>query len=1199
MTIPYVKLFVTSSAMLFLMLIGAFKSSPEEVAIAAKEPAIYINPVRFTDGADKPWNNITADPGKAGLMAENLKDENGNPTKVDIYMETPTSYPFSKTPNDQKTVEGVFPDKVLWRGWGSKAPWSFRLAGLIPNYTYTLTFFASQLSYEGNEINYEINGISVLYKGVAENTSATLKVSVKSNGKGDIVVKATNVDGSLSSLAALVVEDAADNYFAPEVYSGKEIVLYRQSSTEPVKRASRSTPPKNNKAYYNSVLVNREARISKKRLVHPDPNPYNHAIEMYGGYEVDWPDSDNKTPATANIHGPEAAWKLQDVKWTDGKLDGLSTSKPQYYFKQKFHYVKQPWKDLSTYYYLNRETRLDTIVFYQLDNRPILPEATCNFWYALYGSTDNFTWTKILDSLAFDRSGRWKGYVTKDPNYYCYLRLRIVSSDPNMYNDCQTNSALIKIVASGDYRGGYITGFMEPDDLPTAAEKKNTFNDFFGTNGFNSDPDTLRAQFNFFRTYMSYGDFSNEIGGKFFINQNTNGQTQTHYSTIMDKGEDGYAVRWLKNDIIYRNKRVKAINPDIKILYCIQQGANWYVNQKATAEAGWYYYRDENGNKKVDYPEEFLPFSTTSYLVPGEAGTYPNRQRKEDVSEIVTEYRINPKGYEKSQEVLDYWTKDGKVSPWIAGYFDVTDPQNPHTQIYNRGMRIPWDKHRALADPAKRDSVLSDPRTYAYDATFFYNLTAVHGPNEVDIKTLWVQPGQVKRTGHGVMDMLEWENETDQDWHGPLAHMWPQWAAAYMSAIMDGNMGQIPGPHNNNITGYMCAAPLLDFLYQGTTKDGCFDIKLALDALVAIRTKRKKELNEQGITTHPGNGMPLYILPPNFWANWHHYSGTSGGQRSGQHIRFPDEKDEKGLTATDDNIYESIRAQTAWLKSFYPQVKTTITEWGYGTHTGGKFSPLKEDFGVKSSRMDRVQDSLVDILEKQKEKLRATAVPDKGAIAKLDKDIAKLKSAEPLSMPKEAGMFYQQANWLIRGSLEIWFSGLDNLAQYWLSDKGSYYDIFTYDDSLKRYMPDHQKKWLVESKNDYTTFLGCGLYGNPRFGHGGYPPKTSAYAFHTMKKILGDNVAVNRQYLNEEQKIKSYLTYNEKGKYYALVVFKATAKNLKTENFEVKLPSGAMEIEVIDFVLDSYSPKSQKAKGPSVILTITEKPIIIKFKLPS
>lgn len=1186
--LPLILLFSVSIA----GVISAFALSNNQ----KKQPAIYINPVRFAQGANAPWNNITADSKNSRALAENLKDERGAATTVDVYMETPTTFPFYRSDFDGKTVKAVYEDKVLWRGWGSKEAWAFRLAGLQPNYLYTFTFLSTQRSYEGNKIALEINGIAVVYEGVKGNLERTLKVSVKSDSKGDVIIKVDKVDGSVSSLAALIVEDAADNYHEPEAYRGDAIQLTESTPTPNngrVKKPENAKPKK----LYSDGLVNREARISKSRLVRPDHNPRNHAIEMYGGYEVEWEDPDNKTLATANVHDPESAWRVDDVSWKDGKLEGLNSTKPQYYFKQFFHHVKQPWKDLSVYYYMNRETRLDTIVFYQLDNRPINPGATCNFWYALYGSSDNFTWTKILDSLSFSRANRWKGYVTNDPNYYCYLRLKIESNDPNLYNECKTNSSLLKIVASGKYRGGYITSFMDPDDLPTAVDTKNTFNDFFGTNGFNSDPDTLRAKFNYFRSYMSYGDFSNELGGKFFINQNTNGQYNTHFKTIKHKGEDGHAVRWLKNDIIYRNKRLKALNPDIKILYCIQQGANWYVNQKATQEGGWYYYKDVNGNGKADYPQEYFPYSTTSYLLTGPGGLGAQTQKPTDIKSKVTEYRVNPDGYEKAAEVLAYWTKDGKVSPWISSYFDVSNPETPNTQIYNRGMRVPWYKHKQLANPAKRDSVLSDPRTYAYDAAFFYNLTAVHGPNEVDLNTLWVQPGQVKKTGHGTMDMLEWENETDQLWHGPFAHMWPQWAAAYMSAIMDGNMGQIAGPLNNNITGYMCAAPLLDFLYQGTTKDGCYDIKLALDALVAIRTKRKKQLNEQGITTHPGNGMPLYILPPNFWANWHHYSGTSGGQRSAQYLRFPNEKDEKGLTATDDGIYETIREQTAWLKSFYPQVKTTITEWGYGTHTGGKFSPLKQDFGVESSEASDTKNRMVNELTRKKEKLKATAVPDKKAIAKLDKEINKLEKAEALTMPEEAGLFYQQANWLVRGSLEIWFSGLDKIAQYWMADKGGYYDIFTLDEKTGKLMPDHDKKWMVESKNDYTTFTGMGLYGNPRFGHGGYPAKTSAYAFHNMKKILGNNVAVKREYLSDAEKIKSYLTYNEGEKYYALVVFKATAQNLKTKDFNIKLPVGATNVEVVDFVLDSYSPKVTPVEGSSLTRTITEKPIIIKFKI--
>lgn len=1161
----------------------------------AKQPTIYINPVRFTQGAAAPWNNITANPKEVGLLAENLKDANGKATEVDIYMLTPTSYPFYKTPYDQKEYGGKLPKEVSWRGWGGIEPWTFRIADLEVNYTYTLTFFTAHRGYEGDEMSLILNDIPVLYKGLVDNTSQTLKVSIKSNASGAVDIRVNGMDGKLSSIAAIILEDATDNYVEPKVYKGD----VKELSNPKPNTAKRPTSRVNNGDYYSSNLVNKAAQISKKRLVQPDPDPRNHAIELYGGYMADWEDDDNKIHGGANVHDPESAWKMEDVQWEGGKLAGLKSSKPQYYFKQRFQDVKQPWKELSAYYYMNRETRLDTVVFYQMDNRPIIANATCNFWYVLYGSTDNFTWTKILDSLAFDRSNRWKGYVTGDPNYYCYLRLRIMSSDPNMYNDCKTNSSLIKMMASGDYKGGKLTTFLKPENLPTAAQKKNTFNDFFGTNGFNSDPDTLKAQFNFFRAYMSYGDFSNELGGKFFINQNTNGQYNTHYKTIKHKGEDGNAVRWLKNDIIYRNQKVKALNPDVKILYCIQQGANWFVNQKAKDEGGWYYFRDLNGDRKPNYPQEYFPYSATSYLLTGEAGLGAQTQNPKDIHSKVTEYRVNPKGYEKAAEVMEYWTKDGKLSPWMAQYFDVSDPENPNTQIYNRGMRIPWDKHKALADPNKRDSVLSDPRTYAYDACFFYNLTAVHGPNEVDPKTLWVQPGQVQKTGYGVMDMLEWENETDQAWHGPLAHMWPQWAGAYMSAIMDGNLGQIPGPHDNYITGYMCAAPLLDFLYQGTTKDGCYDIKLALDALVAIRTKRKAELNAQGITKHPGNGMPLHVLPPNFWANWHHYSGTSGGQRSAQYLRFPNSKDEKGLTATDDGIYETIREETSWLKSFYPGVKTCITEWGYGTHTGGKFSPLKEDFTQGKFDVSDKRDSLITNLEQEKKKLQAAANPNKGAISKIDREMEKVRKMEFLEMPESAGMFHQQANWLIRGSLEVWFSGLDRLAQYWLSDKGGYYDQFRYDMELGKLMPDHEKKWYIESKNDYTTFIGMGLYGNPRFDHGGYPAKTSAYAFHNMKRILGNNIAIRRAYLNESERIKSFLTYNEAQDEYALVIFKATANNLITKDFEVKLPAGASSVKVIDFVVDSYSPVGQKVGDGNVTLTITEKPLIITFKVSS
>ncbi len=1193
MNLDHLKLSVLS-ILSFVVVVG-LSGYKAEIACsqAAKEPTIYINPVRFTKGGAAPWNNITADPTAAGVLKKGLKDAKGNATAVSIEMLTPTGYPFSKTYTNKES--GLYPPEVLARGWGSKEAWSFKISGLKPNYLYTYTFFSAQRNYEGDAIQLSVNGVSVLYEGLVNNSKQLLKVSVKSDAKGAVTIKVDKVDGGLSSIAAMVIEDAADNYFEPVPYDGAVIattaVATESAAPKKVKRASN-----NNKNFYSETLENKEAAISKKRMVMPDPNPMNHAIEMYGGYEVDWADPKNKTVATANVHDPESAWNTADLLWKDDKLVGVEGSKPTYYFKQKFQHVKQSWKDLSTYYYMNRETRLDTIVFYQAENRQLNPEATCSFWYSLWGSTDNFTWTNILDSISFHRSNRWRGYVTNDENYYCYLRLKIETSDPNIYHGCKTNSALIKLVASGTYRGGLITSFKNPDDLPTAVETGTTFNDFFGTNGFNSDPDTLRAQFNYFRSYMSYGDFSNEIGGKFFINQNTNGQYSTHFKTIQHKGKDGYAVRWLKNDIAYRNQRVKDINPDIKISYCIQQGANWYVNQKAKNEAGWYYYKDLNKDKKVDYPEEFLPFSTTSYLLTGEGGIGKHTQDMDKVREIVTEYRIHPEGYEKAKEVLSYWTQDGDTSGWIKRYFNVKDPKNPYTEKYNNGMRIPWDKHKALADPTKRDSVLTDPRTFAYDACFFYNLTAVHGPNEVDEKTLWVQPGQVEKTGLGVMDMLEWENETDQDWHGPLAHMWPRWAAAYMSAIMDGHMGQIPGPHNNYITGYMCAAPLLDFLYQGSTADGCYDVKLALDALVALRTKRKKELEEQGITKHPGNGMPLYVLPPNFWANWHHYSGTSGGQRSAQYLRFPNEKDEKGLTATDDSLYYTIRRQTAWLKSFYPEVKTTITEWGVGTYTGGKFSPLKQDFGIKDEKVLVKRDSTVRYLEGEKKKLQATAIPDKNAIARLDKQIRALDKVEPYSMPPEAGMFYQQANWLIRGSLEIWFSGLDKLAHYWLSDKGGYYDIFSKDPKTGRLMPDHERKWMQESKNNFTTFTGMGLYGNPKFGQA-YPPKTSAYAFHNMKRILGDNKAVSRRYLNEKEKIKSFLTYNEEHDYYAMVVFKATANNLSSKDFEIRMPANAENVEVIDFVRDSYVPVTEKIEGTLVKRTITEKPIIIKFTL--
>ena len=154
-----------------------------------------------------PWNN-TARASRLNPRMDNLKDEEGNNTGVDIRFFETENKRWNGTGTDGMP-NGLYPNFVRSDYYlvTTNAPVVMTLEGLSPSLLYNFTFYGSANTTANQTASYEVRGTTVTLNA-AQNVNGLVQVpGVTPDANGEIEITVDRVDGSAQAvLNAMIVE---------------------------------------------------------------------------------------------------------------------------------------------------------------------------------------------------------------------------------------------------------------------------------------------------------------------------------------------------------------------------------------------------------------------------------------------------------------------------------------------------------------------------------------------------------------------------------------------------------------------------------------------------------------------------------------------------------------------------------------------------------------------------------------------------------------------------------------------------------------------------------------------------------------------------------------------------------------------------------------------------------------------------------
>jgi predicted esterase len=191
---------------------GASSTRTMDIAVADKDiKSVYIN---FTDGvigAEKPWNNFTAQPWPGATMS-NLRDESDNQTNISVSL--PDGFQWyiaaGMRPGNGK---GIYPEAVMRTSLyeAGNNTRRIRLSGLNTQKRYNVVFFASHDDGIRGTTNFTINGSTVTLNA-SYNIDKTVQINgVVPNASGQIEVSVSKASGQQFAYVSSIVLQEYDN----------------------------------------------------------------------------------------------------------------------------------------------------------------------------------------------------------------------------------------------------------------------------------------------------------------------------------------------------------------------------------------------------------------------------------------------------------------------------------------------------------------------------------------------------------------------------------------------------------------------------------------------------------------------------------------------------------------------------------------------------------------------------------------------------------------------------------------------------------------------------------------------------------------------------------------------------------------------------------------------------------------------------
>ena len=202
-----------------------------------------------------------------------------------------------------------------------------------------------------------------------------------------------------------------------------------------------------------------------------------------------------------------------------------------------------------------------------------------------------------------------------------------------------------------------------------------------------------------------------------------------------------------------------------------------------------------------------------------------------------------------------------------------------------------WIQPNPTNKPVDNGGVSTDPGSYKKMARFVFQFAARYGSTVVDEDKLFVNTGQVKKSGLNIIKYFEDWNEQDRTWDGPDAYFSPEEYAAMASANVDGHAGTLGAD-----LGIKTADPNAKFVMGGTA---------------GIEVAYVSDMYDWFVNNRPDHKWPIDVI------NMHHYAYT--WEKNGI---SPEEGDYKG------KVMEVVN----WRNANVPDNEIWITEFGYDSN---------------------------------------------------------------------------------------------------------------------------------------------------------------------------------------------------------------------------------------------------------------------------
>ncbi len=848
-------------------------------------------------------------------------------------------------------------------------------------------------------------------------------------------------------------------------------------------------------------------------------------------------------------HATNARGEAMDVKSmidtsdvlfkTGGQIHKLKTKDPLRTWNVKFEEMRQGWKNpVNGIIEWKYPVGMDSIMVWTGSNVP-----GPDNWFRFWASNDMVNWVPLTGKLNWTFFRHFVNEAVSDTSKYHFFKAERGTIDINGHSGGLVTNGPLKIVLYGRRDSAKaFPAYLEKEQLPISHR---TFGDAAGVNAYYFDSLQHVEQFNGVAQFVNYTWHFTGPGQPFAIAPSWMRSYTTIYKNgTKFSGPDGLPNQMLRAGMpqVYKHWQRNGVG---FIFQRFQQNSDAYLLDSIQQ-----YYVTSNWS-------DTATLTSTQFLVTDTLYSFPDHIRGEPqvFADTIQLPPHNLPHYDHRKMLWEAWdsiyypTSHTHRSDWFAHsvYLDVDSARNIRPGAFKSirsAMRMPPQALALLANPAKRDSVMSAPETYVEFGEFCFNYAAIHGRNpNIPKSDLRVLDTSLVEMGMGTVQAMSGENEADKSWYAGLANHPAQALGMMRSVMYDGHMGLVTDQRGGHRVGLHTADPSMIMAFESTINS---DLQRSIEAQYWCEYFRRRD-SSQTNGTHPYSGQPIEVRLKNCAWDLHEYR-TSNGSQGGKAVYGSAVAPE--THASTEEMMEGLRI----VRSKWPDYEVYCSEYGYGNAPGGRFSARKEDLGIYNAATGQYErDTTYDLLDAQ--------------ASNNDWD----------------SMFRHRF--------------LDRFFIYELVDRDKYYAHI--DTTTQPYSVDRDSAWNFQ----YLPwgFPSHGLRAH--FNYGGAEarlatvPKPAWYSMMTLTDVIGNSI--QEDYVVDWQDSVAIFKYRDTANnYLTYAVRRFSQNNGTTANYSIDIPSEATKITRIEPVRNEPALKTENLGDLEVYVTdVREKYFLLKIEL--